>query len=232
MLLAAGSNACGQLGIGSIEDAHGWTRATLPSQDSEVQALAAGANHALALASRPGSKILELLCTGSNSRGQLCSNEPSTTFVTLSLPPKWHSFAVKSIAACWDTSFVVLSGCGESDRLVTFGANDFGELGHSQHVQSFEPYEVPLADVLPDPTCDFDIEAVRTGLRHVLAILRVRKTGERFIIGWGAARKGQIGPFCKLVQHNAFSSSRLSSYFGPEYYRFSTLAKADALALS
>ncbi|KAF9225253.1 RCC1/BLIP-II [Gyrodon lividus] len=149
-LLTAGSNAKGQLGIGSCEDAHVFTPCKfancepdqLPPSASRVVRIACGANHTVLLLEHLDGAIT-LWGTGDGKRGQLgtksedpgsaLSSVSQTIFRKLVMPLsasyEYLGYTYKLIAAAWETTYIVLSCPGKSDVLISMGANDFGALG-------------------------------------------------------------------------------------------------------
>ncbi|KIO28818.1 hypothetical protein M407DRAFT_229407 [Tulasnella calospora MUT 4182] len=148
---SAGSNARGQLGNGTIEDACTFAAACpFPkSVDSMwasasdnlrpldlipcVSKIATGANHSLVLFNSTG----HVYGAGDNSRGQLLTTSPETTsFERVDLDLK-QGYQVVDVAAGWETSYFVQRHRPlapspppvESDLLVAIGSNDFGALG-------------------------------------------------------------------------------------------------------
>lgn len=151
ILLTAGSNAKGQLGIGSYDDAHTFTPCQfagcepnqLPDLTSRVTHIACGANHTVLLLEHlDGSTTL--WGTGDGRRGQLGPEyhreepdpAPWTVFHKLVVPPLSASesyasrgYTYKHIAAAWETTYVVLARPGSSDVVLSMGSNEFGALG-------------------------------------------------------------------------------------------------------
>ena len=157
LLLTAGSNAKGQLGIGSTSDAHtfapcqfaGCEPHQLPDTVRVVQ-IVCGANHTvLLLRHLDGSTTL--WGSGDGRGGQLGpayprepegGPEPWTIFHKLVLPlpdlelhqPEDPSsgrvgYTYTHVAAAWETTYVVLARPGRSDVLLAMGSNAFGALG-------------------------------------------------------------------------------------------------------
>lgn len=151
ILLTAGSNAKGQLGIGSYNDAHTFTPCQfaeckpnqLPKLTSRITHIACGANHTVLLLEHlDGSTTL--WGTGDGRGGQFGPEyhpreepdpAPWTIFHKLVLPLSASNryascgYTYKRIAAAWETTYVVLSCPGHSDVLLSMGSNDFGALG-------------------------------------------------------------------------------------------------------
>lgn len=158
ILLAAGSNAKGQLSTGDDLDQHvpkpisfkHCEPGVFPAQITNILHIAGGANHTLLLATctdpglnEEGSSFTRLWGCGDGSRGQLgriSGNPVIPIFVELDLDldhitPSVAGYTIEHIAAAWETSFVALRPpvarqSTESDVLIAMGANDFGDLGH------------------------------------------------------------------------------------------------------
>lgn len=158
-LLAAGSNAQGQLGTGSLEDAHsftpclfaGYPAGSLPPGTLAISQIACGANHTLALLQRQvepdATPVSELWGCGDGRRGQLgpsyltdvgASADKTSTAVFQKLDlqldrtvgaDSLHAYVPRLVAAGWETSYVVVSRAGCSDVLISMGADDYGDLG-------------------------------------------------------------------------------------------------------
>lgn len=232
-LYAAGSNSHGQLGVRDQVDRHEFTRVELPpelSQSLDVRRLACGANHSLLLTARG-----ELFAAGSNQRGQLGSLQRDAPLSLAFAPVKVEQlvrdarlaidptqYTVHDVAACWETTFVVLrpsesaSTRPQSDVLLSFGANDWGERGvPSARVD--EPTRVTFANLVADAggvRGGADVEQLvrvvdlQAGPRHVCALVEIeiahssgsttldaqQRPPRRMLLGWGASRQGQLGP--------------------------------------
>ncbi|PCH34377.1 RCC1/BLIP-II [Wolfiporia cocos MD-104 SS10] len=157
-LLAAGSNAKGQLATGNTEDAHSFASCTflgappgsLPSGTRAIAYVACGANHTLVLLHRDaeaeaggstGGGGAEVWGCGGGRRGQLGPAYPAddaetAVFRPLGIqPPRTAGdhgqgeYAPRLVAAGWETSYVVFSRPGASDVLLSMGVDDFGNLG-------------------------------------------------------------------------------------------------------
>lgn len=177
ILLTAGSNAKGQLGVGSYDDAHTFIPCQfaecepnqLPDLASRVTQIACGANHTVLLLEHfDGSTTL--WGTGDGRRGQLgpeCPREeldpaPWSIFHKLVLPLLAsyvsRGYTYKHIATAWETTYVVLSCPGSSDVLLSMGSNAFGALGVGEGMDAVrvgsaqlgEPRVVDLDHLFPD----------------------------------------------------------------------------------
>ncbi|BEJ16414.1 hypothetical protein CspHIS471_0510190 [Cutaneotrichosporon sp. HIS471] len=193
-LHACGSNGGGQLAIGHADDVAIFTPCVFdPSCPpfERVVDLVSAASHALVLVSADGHN--HLLGAGTNTHGQLgkaCvlteSARPATSFRPLSIARDagFDGWEPVKLAATWTTSFVALqSPDGSSARtqvIVAAGSDDFGELGGG--IIRLKEGE--------------RVEHLRGGQRHVLAVLTSGNGDgrEQRVIGWGAARRGELDP--------------------------------------
>ncbi|KAI0962581.1 hypothetical protein AcV7_001395 [Taiwanofungus camphoratus] len=196
-LLSAGSNAQGQLGTGSSEDAHVFTPCifaghppgTLPPGTTTVSQIACGANHTLALLVRSGD--MELWGCGDGRRGQLGPSYAAAVgagstaeFRKLDLQLRLHArsregYTPRLVAAGWETSYIILSRAGRSDVLVAMGADDFGNLGvggaKGKGVAGKPLHIVELEQLLVDTLASSDdgsviltVENLATGPHHIV----------------------------------------------------------------
>ncbi|KAI6136140.1 regulator of chromosome condensation 1/beta-lactamase-inhibitor protein II [Pisolithus sp. B1] len=207
-LLVAGSNARGQLGIGSTDDAHTFTPCLfkdygphLPTNATRILDLASGSSHTVILLQYQDEEV-QLWGAGDGSRGQLgpdrnvptaASEDEPLVFRPLAMPfgelfqQKGLSYTCRLVAAAWETTYLVLSCPGRSDILISMGSNDFGALGAAA-----------LGDrVGAKPPSSLRVGFLRAGPRHVLVELQTR-TAEGValppvLVGWGSSRQGQLG---------------------------------------
>lgn len=224
-LLAAGSNACGQLGTGSLDDAHRFTpcifrdspSGTLPQDTQSIIQLALGANHTLILLRRAGpggsgKPRNELWGAGDGSRGQLgpswrTKTSPSTSvFQPIDQVP--DGCEITSIAAAWETSYIVFSQDGRDDVLMSMGADDFGDLGVGGAKRQGKGRErlihvvdliAPIASVARGT---LKISELVAGPHHVVVRLNyVDLSGHALqkLVGWGASRHGQLGATTRAI---------------------------------
>ncbi|KAI1786796.1 RCC1/BLIP-II, partial [Ganoderma leucocontextum] len=163
----------------------------------------------------------ELWGCGDGSRGQLGPSWAGETEVNAAVfrplnlrlgengitPSPPGEYAMDLIAAGWETSYVVLSCPNRSDILLSFGANDFGNLGigstsAASKLNSTTKHRVHVVDLrraldTSTPTSIITVLSLSTGPHHVLAQIRLRKPDGSSLIyltGWGASRHGQLGP--------------------------------------
>lgn len=138
------------------------------------------------------------------------------------------------VAATWTTSFVVFRkrirrDVGAMPRsmetaddeeqveemVLSCGSNDFGELGRadsqgeSGRIAITSPSDKPtIVDLGLQP--GETVELIKGGQRHVLAVVKQRN-GDQRLIGWGAARKGELDP-ATLASTTSSSTMREASY--------------------
>ena len=229
-LLSAGSNARGQLGNTETDDSHvfrtcSFSDGILPSQTMDVVDVSNGANHTLVLLKMQmagsGEPTTEVWGCGDGRVGQLGpklrQQEPITVFHKLGLEDPSNKlfperYTIKSIGATWETSYLVVERCGGHDVIISFGSNDFGDLGIGRdvgdemiekgtgfHIVDFS--HISVAGKSIDSAKIVDVEALQTGQRHVIASLKVvwdEREPMQIIIGWGACRYGQLGDMMNL----------------------------------
>ncbi|CCM06989.1 uncharacterized protein FIBRA_09305 [Fibroporia radiculosa] len=216
-LLSAGSNAQGQLGTGNDDDAHtftpcifsGYPPGSLPDDAITISNIACGSNHTLALLVHEDGA--SLWGSGDGRKGQLgpSVNAPTTSvFRLLDLQLQKQDAALEGyvprmIAAGWETSYVVLSCAGRSDVLISMGANEYGNLGIGGVVDKSAPrkpfYVVDLQKPLAEDGLGDGLLTIRnlaTGPQHIIVqtSFATPKAPSRWcLVGWGAARHGQLG---------------------------------------
>ncbi|KAI0785045.1 regulator of chromosome condensation 1/beta-lactamase-inhibitor protein II [Abortiporus biennis] len=217
-LLSAGSNARGQLATGDSEDRHNFTACSfygfspnvIPHHFKDIIQIACGSNHTLLLADTihdPPRR--ELWGCGDGRRGQLgplvaSLRDPSTTlFRPLELDT--HSLGLadynpKNIATSWETSYVVFSHPEKNDVIVSFGANDYGNLGMG-HTKSVNPVQSLQVIDISSAICEKHVESIHiehiaAAMHHVVISLRMsneHSQSKTVLVGWGASRHGQLG---------------------------------------
>ncbi|KAF9785764.1 regulator of chromosome condensation 1/beta-lactamase-inhibitor protein II [Thelephora terrestris] len=221
-LLAAGSNAFGQLGTGSLQDAHRFTPCvfgdyppgTLPPNTQSILQLASGANHSLILLRRTGSDKPqnELWGAGDGSKGQLGPSRrnralPSTSvFHPIDQVP--DGYEITNIAAAWETSYIVFSQDGRDDILMSMGADDFGDLGVGgvKAQGSGKERLIHVVDLIAAigsvARGTLKVAELVAGPHHIVARLDfVDLSGHvvQRLLGWGASRQGQLGVISRAV---------------------------------
>lgn len=269
-LLSAGSNAQGQLGNSTIDDSHtfqpcsftGLPPQTLPPDITNVINVTNGANHTLILleATIDNVKSTEVWGCGDGRKGQLgpeyrrrCTNQESTTiFQKLTFTDAFdklglRGYAITAIGATWETSYLALTKPGKRDLIVSFGSNEFGDLGVGKdagdktvekgpgiHIVNYSHIVIGGNAIRSAQTVT--VERLRTGQRHVIASLKVVWPGKepmQILVGWGAFRHGQLGgaptsskPF--LASTRSSRSNRPDIPLEPTYHSRPTLVMSLA----
>ncbi|KAJ5305299.1 uncharacterized protein N7443_004959 [Penicillium atrosanguineum] len=201
-LFAFGSNGSGQLALGHKEDVSSPTQCLFSSPtipDDEIIHMAAGGNHTLLLTKRGC-----VYAAGCNSDGR-CGPTPSTAYdestgsvdkddllrfrrVLLTdetgLPVEFF----KCVSATWEGSVLVALNKENEDRIFVLGSSPKGELGLGSGVSS-AMNGMSLSLSLPPGT---SITALASGMGHSVAV-----TSNGDVLGWGGARKGQLGDSLK-----------------------------------
>ncbi|KAF9441552.1 RCC1/BLIP-II [Macrolepiota fuliginosa MF-IS2] len=229
-LLSAGSNAQGQLGNTTIDDSHIFqacsfataSPGTLPVHATDVMDIVNGSNHTLVLLgvrTADGVGSTEVWGCGDGRKGQLGpdhrqrhTNQGSTTiFQRLMLDPAFDKlglsgYVVSAISATWETSYLSLTRPGKHDVIVSFGSNEFGDLGVGRDAGDKLAEEGPGAHIVDfsrvivdgntiDSAQTVVVERLRAGQRHIIAALKVVWNGReptQVLVGWGARRHGQL----------------------------------------
>lgn len=217
-LLAAGSNARGQLAIGSDDDSHTFKECrfvnciegTLPPNTLGILQLATGANHTLALLEF-GDGRRELWGCGDGRRGQLgpeymgqlAEFAPISTHLYKTYASQGYTCCL--IAAAWETSYLVLKLPSRPDVVISMGSNDFGALGVGAKQVTATSAVVSFDHLTTEGRpIDLDgliVESIVAGPRHVVLHMRAVLNNEHILIGWGLARHGQLGA-TKIVNYD------------------------------
>ncbi|KAM9931477.1 hypothetical protein OXX80_008876 [Metschnikowia pulcherrima] len=172
-VLACGSNGSYQLGLGNDDD-HDSLQAVIGLEEfacTKPKQFAFGGNHTFAL--YPNG---ELFATGENKHGQCGVVTPEILKKFTRVPGSW-----KHVAAGW--AFSIL--CSFSDELYCCGYGPKGELGLGENRVSAHNLE---KIELPEISGSASISEVKCSINHIVVKL---DSGE--FLGWGAARKGQLG---------------------------------------
>src|ERR1700681_4853953 len=169
-VLAWGFNGTGQLGNGTTTNSNIPVQVSLPS-GTIVTAIAAGAQHSLALTSSG-----QVLAWGGNTYGQLGNGTTSnsSTPVQVSL---FVGTTVTAIASGATHSLAVTS----SGQVLAWGGGYFGQLGDGTTTSS----STPVAVSLPSGTT---VTAIAGGGQHSLAL-----TSSGNVLAWGHNLYGQLG---------------------------------------
>ncbi|KAJ7175828.1 regulator of chromosome condensation 1/beta-lactamase-inhibitor protein II [Mycena filopes] len=180
----------------------GCSPGTLP-RNRRLLHMAFGANHTLALLqSHEGST--ELWGCGDGKRGQLgpsYSSDNTSTLKPLELYLDRVGLAEyfpRLVAACWETTFVVLSRQDMPDVLISMGADDFGDLGIGKQKGKMPARDVHVVSLdhllqgaIPADNESLFVESLAVGQHHVVAQLKTA-LGD-VTVGWGTSRHGQLG---------------------------------------
>ena len=224
-LLAAGSNACGQLATGSLNDAHEFTPCVfgdlppgvLPPNTQAILQLASGSNHSLILLRKaaPGGSDNpqnELWGAGDGGKGQLgpsWRNRPTpSTLVFQPIDQVPDGYEITIVAAAWETSYIVFSRDGREDVLMSMGADDFGDLGVGGSKKQGNGKErlihaVDLVSSIGSIAREtLKVTELVAGPHHVVACLDyvdLSGCAVQKLVGWGASRQGQLGTVSRAV---------------------------------
>lgn len=180
-VLACGSNGNHQLGLGHADDCDVLCEVTSLTRVGQCpRKFAFGGNHTWALF--PDGT---LYVAGSNEYGQCGIASPKVLTEFVPVPGKW-----KDVAAGWEYS--VLCSC--DDRVYTCGRGPKGELGLGERVTTTG---TELAEVLAEvdlPALSLSISSLGCSINHTVVTY-----SDGTHVGWGACRKGQLGPQPSVV---------------------------------
>ncbi|KAF9011282.1 regulator of chromosome condensation 1/beta-lactamase-inhibitor protein II [Cyathus striatus] len=196
----------------------GYPASAMPPSASNILEIANGANHTLILLECVDGQSYtasEVWGSGDGRLGQLGPSYQHDTlagtstriFRKVTLPLELEDltgFSCKHVCSTWETSFLVFSCEGKSDVLISMGSYDFGALGvegkgkkkaknKAFHVVKFDHLLVSGSRVDP---ASLTIHSIAAGQRHVIVLIEeLLKDGSRrrFLVGWGAARHGELG---------------------------------------
>ena len=104
-------------------------------------------------------------------------------------------YAITQVAACWETSFLVLTKPGQHHLLVSMGGDDFGDLGIGGLRSKTGEAPVHVLDfshIVGSAPSRLLITDITAGPHHAIVLLHV--DDKQYIVGWGTARHGQLGP--------------------------------------
>jgi protein ATS1 len=211
--------------------AQGWTAVDLRSGSGHSLLLVAPTDEDRARGARN-----EVWATGSNEFGQVGAGKPRLSVgwrrldvdgmvrrSRSSKDDKVHGrgrisdseYEPKAIACSWTTSFVCFSRTGgrtrsldtsPSDIVISFGSNDFHELGVGDVPPSIPSCTPHLVDIPAPANGQVHIlQSLAAGQRHIVCVMDVLDTGtlvgsqdgavqpkRQVVYGWGAARHGQL----------------------------------------
>jgi len=194
-LFSFGSNSCGQLALGHVEDVSIPTKCLFyedpdPTTQNDIICIAAGGNHTLALFGDGA-----VYAAGCNADGrcggqhQGKENEPLLQFKRVILTTEdGHLYdTFKDVSATWEGSFLVAQS-GDEDVIIALGTGTKGELGLGR-TKTQAPTPTIFPGFFPPGT---HVVSIASGMGHTAAVL---SNGE--VYGWGGARKGQLGEGAK-----------------------------------
>jgi alpha-tubulin suppressor-like RCC1 family protein/PKD repeat protein len=172
---AWGKNNWGQLGDGSFL----LHRQPMPVKNEDgsyfqgVLAISASANFVLAITNEG-----DVWAWGDNSKGQLGISTKKTSFtypvrININVP-------CKSIAAGHQHALALT----HDGHVLSWGANDYGQLGNGSQTSSYTPVMV----ILEDETPLSDVQSIAAGDEHSMAIL-----SDGRVMTWGKNSEGQLG---------------------------------------
>ncbi|EGF82179.1 hypothetical protein BATDEDRAFT_34632 [Batrachochytrium dendrobatidis JAM81] len=190
MLYTAGSNAAGQLGTGSLNDA---STPTLTSHPGSCQQLAGGANHSILLDS-----LGQVFVCGDNAHGQLGISDTSISTIATFIPVHIHTAhndPIVYIACGWQVSFAVsLRGA-----VWVAGCNLYGQAGLSLSVKQTDTCNgfINLSAIHPQLP---SIKKTACGLRHTLFLGH-----DGSLWGCGSNRYGQL---LNLIDSDSLASKK------------------------
>ncbi|KAJ3890346.1 regulator of chromosome condensation 1/beta-lactamase-inhibitor protein II [Lentinula edodes] len=231
-LVSCGSNAHGQLANGTLDDAHTFQPCIFEDENAKdcsiserIIRIATSGNHVLLLSEfteeSTGWTRRSLWGCGDGHSGQLGNlgrNQDETVFRRIDLQLAEHgleNYQPRLICCSWETSYVVLSCEGKPDVLISMGSNDFGDLGVGESLSvRAKLFHAVLFDHLPMDELAMDgaslrVISVSAGQHHVIAQIKVQVSdhhGRNLIVGWGAARHGQLGDTSMLNKKTPFFS--------------------------
>jgi len=183
---------------------------TTTPNSARIIDIACGANHTLLLLEADNG-CRELWGCGDGRKGQLglkYRQVLSFTGLFRKLDLALHEASLgeshfKSIAATWETSYVVLTKEGGNDVVLSMGSDDYGDLGvgglekTSNVLQDFHIVDLSCLSALNE-VCN--IVGIYSGQRHT--IVHVKSASGPVLLGWGTSRHGQLGtlsvPFTPL----------------------------------
>ncbi|CAO1630523.1 unnamed protein product [Sympodiomycopsis kandeliae] len=187
-----------------------------PPSNHRVDLMCGGANHTLAIVSGVNRKGSETLWVAGEVSTQVSYSLPSPLTVFHQLPPPSYLSAQansqqwipKLVAAAWESSYVVYATDDENqdDQIFSYGReNDFGQSGRGkdwrQDAQSM-PLELPIpARGSSGRKSKVEITHLEASMRHAVLLatwLQWSESPSRLerryaLVGWGAARHGQLG---------------------------------------
>jgi protein ATS1 len=182
----------------------------------DIISIVGGGNHTLVLLSpvdysASSTRRFEVWGCGEGAKGQLGpayvkeqGHDESAAMILrpLILPLEEQAlfgYAISQVAACWETSFFVLTKPGQHDLLISMGGDDFGDLGigglrsNNSRNEARSPFHVvDFSHILGSTPHHLSITGITAGPHHAIALLRA--DDKQHVVGWGTSRHGQLGP--------------------------------------
>lgn len=190
-ILCCGSNGSYQLGLGNDQDQSTLQIVEGIPEEAMPKKLAFGGNHSLIL--YPNGN---LYAAGENQFGQCGSEGPQTLKKFSAVPGKWTD-----VSAGWEWTVL----CDAEGHLYSCGRGLKGELGLGETITHARvPQRILFSLKATCQITDRVVELV-SSISHTL----VRYSSGQ-VIGWGACRKGQLGPQEELVSKGGKSKPRPS----------------------
>jgi len=187
ILVAAGDNFKGQLGVGDFDCRKKWTKVKLPKEMADIDFIYTGSYFTVIVGrNKEGFKIIA--SCGNNGYGQLALGDPlyksRNLFSMIHLPKRMVSMEKVEVGA---HSLFVL-GCDKDNKplLAVAGNNRFGQLCTGDYFGRTSLTEVYL------PNTIHSIESIQTGLAHCLIFGRDEK-GKGVLFSCGNNNCGQLG---------------------------------------
>ncbi|EUC57359.1 regulator of chromosome condensation (RCC1)-like protein [Rhizoctonia solani AG-3 Rhs1AP] len=127
------------------------------------------------------------------------------------------------IAACWETSFVILTPpttadtqctLAKPDVVISFGANDFGDRGGPANAADGVTI-IDFQSVCAPGIVAARVRGIATGPHHVVVLLEDKDKPISVVVGWGASRHGQLGTGNSTLATPPKSKSKRPTRPGP-----------------
>lgn len=195
-LFAFGSNSCGQLALGHVEDVSIPTRCLFyedpdPTTQNDIIRIAAGGNHTLVLFGNGAVYAAGCNVDGRCGRQQQQGKDDESILrfrrVVLTTEDGKVFDTFKDMSATWEGSFLV-AWSGDDNVTLVLGTGAKGELGLGT-ARTQSPTPIPISNFPPPRT---SVVSIASGMGHTATVL---SNGE--VYGWGGARKGQLGEGAK-----------------------------------
>ena len=178
-VVAWGMNSAGQLGNGTNNSSNVPVAVTKTGAllNKTVVAIAAGYNHSLARCADG-----TVVTWGNNAYGQLGNNSTTNTNVPVDITTSGELYGRTVIFLVGGSDHSI--GLCSDGSLVSWGRNNYGQLGNNSTVNSSVPVVVDASDVLAGEA----ITAIATGGWHTLALC-----SDGTLAAFGRNNNGQLG---------------------------------------